>query len=223
MPRKSNNSSKTSKKSGKKRSLWSRAYNARFSMKDVARELWRLKGLVNSEMLKKDVVFAPGTIVQGSIVSIAAIAQGDTDSARTGNSIFCRSYNLNGSITHNTTGQNNQVVRVSVVQDNQQIGDTSPTYTDIYESSSPYAHLNSDTVGRFKVLWSRTYTVNNYDKNNAMVKINVPMRHHVRYNGTTANDIQKGGLFLCLSCDEVGAAGLFPSFQGESRLSYHDN
>lgn len=221
MPRKSN--SKSTKKSTKKRSLWSRAYNAKFSMKDVAKELWRLKGLVNSEMYKLDQAQTPFNLTAGLVSGRCAVAIGDGDSDRTGNSIFVRAYNFKGVLTHNATGQNNQTVRISVVIDNQQIGDTVPAYTDIYESNSPFAHLNSNTVGRFKVIFSRTYIVNNYDNNAQLVNINLPMRHHVRYNGSATSDIQKGGIYICYSCDEVGAAGTFPTLAGEHRLSYHDN
>lgn len=200
-------------------------YRKKYSAMDAGRlalsQIWKLKGLVNSEMYKLDTVWTPGAITNGQCSHLTGVAQGDSDSARTGNSIFVRSYNFNGVLTHNVSGQNSQVVRVAIVMDTQQVGDSSPTYSSIYESISPYAHLNSDTVGRYKVIWSRIYTVNTYDKNNAIVKINIPMRHHVRYNGTASSDIQKGGLYMCVACDEAGAN--MPTFAGEHRLSYHDN
>lgn len=189
----------------------------------LARQVWKLKGLVNSEMYKLDTVWAPAAMTNGFCSLIPKIAIGDGDSDRTGNSVFVRAFNFKGQLTHNAAGVNNQVVRVSVIIDQQQIGDTSPSYTDIYESVSPYAHLNSVTVGRFKVLWTQTYVVNNYDKNLALININLPMRHHVRYNGSATTDIQRGGLYICASCDEVGTADKFPTIAGEHRVSYHDN
>lgn len=187
----------------------------------LARQVWKLKGLVNSEMYKLDQVWSPGALTNGLVSSRVGITVGDGDSDRTGNSVFARAYNFSGSLTHNASGSNNQVVRISIVIDQQQISDTAPSYTDIYESVSPYAHLNSATVGRFKVIFSQIYVVNNYDKNLAMVRINLPMRHHVRYNGTTSADIQKGGIYFCVGCDEPTANT--PVLAGEHRLSYHDN
>lgn len=219
MPRKSN--SKSTKKSTKKRSLWSRAYNAKFSMKDVAKEIWRLKGLVNSEMYKKDTVWATSAITQGSTSLRSDIAQGDGDSDRTGNSIFVRSYNFKGIITRNASGASIQTVRISVIIDGQQQADTNPSYTDIYESASPFAHLNSNTVGRYKVIWTQTYVLDSVNKPFALVNVNLPMRHHVRYNGTSASDVQKGGIYMCFATDESGVNQ--PSIAGEHRLSYHDN
>lgn len=218
MPRKSN---KKTSKSTKKKSLWSRAYNARFSMKDITREIWRLKGLVNSEMYKLDTAWSSVAMTTGAVSNVVGVAQGDGDNQRSGNSIFVRNYNFKGSIVHNAAGSNTQFVRVSVVMDTQQVGDTNPAYTDIYESASPYAHLNSNTVGRFKVLYSRIITVNNNDKTSSLVSINLPMRHHVRYNGTAGTDLQKGGIFFCSSVDEPTAN--MPTISGEHRTSYHDN
>lgn len=189
----------------------------------AAKQIWKLKGLVNSEMYKLDTVWTPALMTNGFCSLIPKIAIGDGDSDRTGNSIFARSFNFSGQLTHNATGANNQVVRISVIMDTQQIGDTSPSYTDIYETTSPYAHLNSNTVGRFKVLFSQTYVVNNYDKNLALVRINLPMRHHIRYNGSAITDIQRGGLYICAACDEPGTADKMPLIGGEHRLSYHDN
>lgn len=187
----------------------------------LARQVWKLKGLVNSEMFKYDVAFTPTSVTTAPITNLCAVAQGDGDAARTGNSIFCRSWNFSGSLIHNSSGATTQFVRISVIMDSQQISDTLPTYSNIYESSSPYAHLNSDTVGRYKVLFSQMYMVNNSDKAAVPVRINLPMRHHVRYNGAASGDIQRGGLYLCIATDEPTAN--YPTWQGEYRLSYHDN
>lgn len=200
-------------------------YSKKYSIAGLAskalRGVWKLKGLVNSEMFKYDVAFSSTAISTAPVTNVCAIAQGDGDGARTGNSIFARAFNLSGALRWNPSGSNIQMVRVSVIMDTQQISDGLPTYTDIYESSSPYAHLNSNTVGRYKVLFSRMYIVNNSDRTGCAIKINLPMRHHVRYNGSATTDIQKGGLYLCVVSDEPTAN--VPTWQGEYRLSYHDN
>jgi len=220
-----NRSSRRSYRRGGGSSTWARWYQKGITPKEsleyAVQGVKYLSGLVNSEMFKLDTAFSAAALTTGAVSHVTAVQQGDGDSQRTGNSIFVRSYNLKGSIVHNAAGSNTQFVRVSVVQDKQQIGDTVPAYTDVYESASPYAHLNSNTVGRFKILYSRTYIVNNNDKTSCLLNINIPMRHHVRYNGTAGSDIQKGGLYICTSVDEPTAN--MPTWSGEMRLSYHDN
>lgn len=187
----------------------------------AARQIWKLKGLVNSEMYKLDTAWATSAITQGSTSHRTGVAQGDGDGERTGNSIFVRAYNFKGIITRNSSGASIQTVRISLIIDTQQVGDTNPSYTDIYESVSPFAHLNSNTVGRYKVLWTQTYVLDSVQRPFALVNINLPMRHHVRFNGTSASDIQRGGIYMCFATDEPGVNQ--PSIAGEHRLSYHDN
>lgn len=219
MPRKS--AKKTTKKS-KKSSLWSRAYNSRFSLSDVAKELWKLKGLVNSEMYKFDLsnnALSPSNT--GTVTHLTSIAQGDGDGARTGNSVFVRSANIKGYIQRNAAGSGVQIVKLSLVIDKQQVGDSAPTWADIYEGTDVNCHLNSDTVGRFSILWTRTYILDNLSTPLAKFDLNKVMRHHVRYNGVNGTDIQKGGLYLVAVSSQ--ATSNFPALNFDSRISYHDN
>ncbi|AXH75408.1 MAG: capsid protein [Cressdnaviricota sp.] len=181
----------------------------------------KLRGLVNSELYKLDTAWASAAITNGFCSHRTAIQLGDGDDSRTGNSVFVRSYNFKGILSRNAAGANTQTVRVSIIIDTQQVSDTVPTYTDIYESLSPFAHLNSNTVGRYKILFTRTYVLDSVQKDSALVNINLAMRHHVRYNGVNSSDIQKGGIYMCVACDEPSAN--MPSIAGEHRLSYHDN
>lgn len=185
------------------------------------RGLNKVRGLVNAEMYKFDSSIAVNIADTGTVQPLTQIPQGDGDNQRTGNSIFCRAWNLKGLLGRTTAGDSVQQVRLSVVMDTQQIGDTAPSITDIYESSSPYAHLNSNTVGRFKVLYSKNFILDAASGLGKNVNINIPMRHHVRYNGTSQSDIQKGGLYLVFSSTQTTSD--YPTLTGEYRLSYHDN
>jgi len=202
-------------------------YNKRYSAIDMGKmalsQIWKLKGLVNSEMYKLDTAISGQNIDGASpyITHLTAVGQGDGDNQRSGNSIFVRSFNFKGAISRTASGDAAQVIRLSVIQDIQQVSDTTPTVTDVYEGTSPYAHLNSATVGRYKVLWSRTYTLDTANRLVTAVQINLPMRHHVRYNGTGTTDVQKGGLYMIASSSQ--ATNHFPAINGEYRLSYHDN
>lgn len=181
-----------------------------------------LRGLVNAELFKYSQTFSAQTVTSGgAMTALHAIAQGDGDGARTGNSIFARSFNLMGRLAYTTGGNAQQTIRIAVIMDRQQVGDTAPAYTDVYSQALPWAHLNAATVGRFKVLWTRTFVVDPVGKTGLPFKINIPMRHHIRYNGTAGTDIQKGGLYLAYISDQSTAN--YPLLDAEYRLSYHDN
>lgn len=181
-----------------------------------------LTGLVNSEMYKFDSQQSgqPATS-SGSVIHLTAIAQGDGDGARTGNSIMVRSVNIKGNLIFNTGASKLfQPVRLIVFQDSQQVGDTYPTTTQLLENATTYSHLNSDTVGRFKILHNKVYNLNTGANAGIVYQINLPMQSHVRYNGTAGTDIQKGGLYLLWMSNETVN---YPTIDYEARVSYHDN
>lgn len=199
-------------------------YNKRYSAIDMGKmalsQIWKLKGLVNSEVLKQDVTYSENSTSVGVADPLTNIAIGDSVSGRTGNSIYVRSMNFKGYLTWNSAGDANQTVRVCVIMDTQQVTDTTPAITDVYNAATPFAHINILTAGRYKVLYNRVFELN-VQTPRVHFEINLPMRHHVRYNGSTASDIQKGGLYL-MHCSTQAAAN-YPTLVGESRLSYHDN
>jgi len=210
-------------RSYKPRSVASGLYNYKFSVADVARQVWKLKGLVNSEMYKFD--FAGQTYIpysSGSVAPLTGVAQGDGDGNRTGNSIFARSLNVKGYVQHNTSGDAIQIVRVALVQDTQQIGDTAPVFSDIYEGTDVNSHLNSETVGRFKILYNQVLILDQVNAPLRKFEINKAMRQHIRFNGNGAGDVQKDGIYLVMVSSQGGAAN-GPTLKFDSRLSYHDN
>jgi len=179
-----------------------------------------IRGLVNAEMYKYDTTATlSGILSTGGVVLMNGIAQGDSAVTRTGNSIFCRALNIKGIVTKNASNTTGHLLRISVVIDNQNIADTTPNFSDIYTASGVFSHLNPDTVGRFTVLRSHIVRIDSDDPLKPF-EMNIPMKHHCRYNGTSASDIQRGAIFLVV-CSSDGSNG--PTFQYESRLSYHDN
>lgn len=182
-----------------------------------------LRGLVNSEMKKHDVTTSLLPSDAGAVLHLTDIAQGDTDATRDGNSIFLRAINLRGNIVYNSTTAGIQYVTISIVMDKQQVSDTTPSWGDIYDTSGSaiFAHLNNATVGRFSVLYSKTFTLDGVNKIATVFKINKSFRHHVRYNGTASTDIQKGGVYFVYSSNVPTTN--FPSINLTSRASFHDN
>jgi len=185
-------------------------------------EIWsaisKLRGLVNSEMHKLDMAASNSVTTAGVIDPMCKVAVGDTYADRTGNSIYARALNIKGFCQLGASETSN-IIRLAIVHDTQQISDTTPALTDIYEAVSVNAHLAPATVGRFKVLYDKCYT---FDANNVQRKweINLPMRHHVRYNGTATTDLQKGALYFVQMSNYVTNA---PVCAYKARLSFHDN
>ncbi|WP_187716123.1 hypothetical protein [Listeria monocytogenes] len=173
-------------------------------------------------MLKKDVSETGTPITSAGTYSVllSPVPQGDGPTDRTANSIFVRALNIKGQIVANELGSAVQFVRIVIVMDTQQIGDTSPSFTDLYQSSDYNAHVNINTAGRFKILFSRVYGVDITHMLSRQLMVNIPMRHHIRFNGTASTDIQKGGLYIFASSNSPSNG---PYLRYESRLSYHDN
>lgn len=178
-----------------------------------------IKGLVNSEMLHNQGNSSGAVSSTGTMVHLTAIAQGDTSSGRTGNSILARELMIRIALSQNATATQT-FYRFMLVQDTQQIGDTTPGVTDVLESASYLSPLATATAGRFKVLWSKICTTNNSTTTTMVYNKFFKIYSHVRYNGTAGADIQKGGYYLLLLSDQaVNTPTIFYQF----KLGYHDN
>lgn len=198
-------------------------YDKKYSAKDLAIKALKntqyLKGLVNSEMYKYDLASSQTISNTGSVVALANIAQGDTDATRTGNSLLARKMFMRMTFTQ-AAAADDTLYRVIFFIDKQQVGDTSPAVSDVLDTVSTLAPLNSATTGRFKILKNYFFhTSNSSDTVNHKVCYK-DLYHHIRYNGTAAADIQKGGIYmLVLSDQSVNVPTIFYNW----RLSYHDN
>ena len=105
-----------------------------------------IKGLVNSEMLHNNGTATISPDNTGTIIPLTSIAQGDSSSGRTGNSILLKNIFLRIA-ANNNTAQANTFYRIIVFQDLQQVGDTNPAVSDVLESVnylSPLATAQED-------------------------------------------------------------------------------
>lgn len=185
-----------------------------------------LKGLVNSELLKRDKTGQALAIDRdGMVIPFTDISQGDNDGNRTGNSIFVRrvQFNFQAFAKTNTS----QALRVIIFKDSQQIDDTPPTGNMVLDSAGTrYAvqsGLNNATVGRFTILANRIIQFTP-DRPVISYKVGASMRHHVRYNGSGIIDIQKGGLYVLLITNgDPSVSGDLVDVNYWMRTSYHDN
>lgn len=203
-------------------------YNKKYSTMQLAKKAFKgvryLKGLVNSEMLHQDFTYSAGTTITntGFVTNITALAQNDTSSGRTGNSILLRSIYYRFKIEINAAVTSNTTVLMMLIKDKQQASDTAPLPGEILSSLRTEALLNLDYVGRFKILKRKTITLTPASGGQPVKEI-VNYRKiydHVRFNGTTTSDIQKNGHYLLfLSSENTN----YPTIQGTCRIGYHDN
>lgn len=193
------------------------------SVASVAKAAWSgvkyLRTLVNSESFKKDTAVS-GNVTTPSITHLTAIGQDDTVSGRTGNSILVNSVSGRVSLSANATAVSN-IVRVLLVVDRQQVADSSPAIGDILNTNNDvYAHYNVNTLGRFKVLYDKIFTVNTAGKNAVFFKFFKTINDHTKYNGTASSDVQRNGIYVVVVSDN-GTNG--PALASSFRVSYRDN
>lgn len=202
-------------------------YKKKYNVAQVAGAALRgvnyIRGLVNSEKFKHDLQGSISASTSGTVNSLVAIAQGDNDGNRTGNSIYIRSISMKATIEHNSLGAAVQKVRVMWVIDKQCISDTTPAASDILDTTgtsiAPLSMLNDTTVGRFSILKSKLFNVST-ERPCISFAWNLNLRHHVRYNGTTGSDVQKGAIFQLVITDVDTNV---PTLNRFTRVSYHDN
>lgn len=180
-----------------------------------------LKGLVNAEKKFFTVNLSATVSDTGAVSPLTEIAQGDTAITRDGNSIFARMLSGTIVLTRSTSGNAVQTIRVCIFQDNQQVADSTPTYTQLFATSSPISSLAYPQMGRFKVLWSRIVHLDQTNNLGSVHKVVLPLKHHIRYNGTASTDIQKGGLYLAYCSDQTTEN--YPGVAAYLRTSYYDN
>jgi len=197
-----------------------RKYNAVQLASKALSGLRYVKGLVNSEMFHYQKTGTSNLFSVGTILPITDIAIGDSASTRTGNSIFARSLFLNLLIKSNSTNLNTQFCRVILFTDTQQLQDTTPAVTDVLTTATPNSTLNPNTAGRFKVIKNWQFYINQTTKPAFQIKKYTKLWHHVKYNGSSNTDIQRGGLYLLYLSDQ---AGYTPDISYQTNLGYHDN
>lgn len=191
------------------------------SPKNVALLAYRgvkgLRALINSEEFILDTNVGQTTVANTAyIYNLNAIAQGDGQSQRTGNSLLMsRLYEQEHFYTPTT---DDVVIREITFIDKQQVGSTAPAVTDLLESSSPTALRNKLTIGRFQILSDKLTAVDTKSsKINRVVRRSRKLQKHAIYNGTNSTNIQKNGVYKLIIASGV------VSYNHYYRLYYHDN
>lgn len=184
----------------------------------------KLRGIINSEKKKYDANSGGAVNLDtsgGAVVNCTAIAQGDTITSRNGNSILAKYLSVRGTMYINTL--TNAICYVHVVQDNQQVGDTTPSWGDVFTQVYGHPLLNSATAGRFTILATKCVSLQAGQAYSQPLSFDLPLNHHVRYNGTATTDIQKGGIYVFAVSEYAPGAATKPQISAWSRLTYYDN
>ncbi len=146
---------------------------------------------------------------------------------RIGDSILLQSVDVRGTITMSATDVAlHTVVRIALIQDMQQVADTTVLTGTVWESvTNPLSFRERDSTGRFKMLWTQRYTFTKADEWNRFRTFSI---HHkfrgglkVRYNGTGIADLQKNGVFLLMQSD--AGAGTPTTIATLMRATYTDS
>lgn len=202
--------------------MFTRAMRHKMSLNEVAHNAWAgvkyLKSIVNVEHQKIDFTVNTAASTTPVVTHITAVAVGDAEGSRTGNSLLAKYLYLKSNCQLNTSA-NFDRVRIVVVRDKQQIADTAPAMTDVYESGTTQSLINKLTVGRFDILYDRLLVLDAQNPSYAWDKY-IRLNSHVRYNGTASTDQQKGAIYVMY----VGTqATNTAAFAFNARLMYVDN
>ena len=175
-----------------------------------------IRKLINSETQVVDInSTAVFTASVAQVVHLTAIAQGDGQDGRTGNSVLLSYIKCNEFFVATVP----TIVREILFQDMQQISDTTPSASDILEvSTDPMSYISKTTAGRFKILEDKVYTLESGNKGLYRVARHTKTyNHHVKYNGAATTDIQKGGIYrLILPSAVINQSSRY-------RVGFHDN
>lgn len=197
-------------------------YRRKHSVMDMASAAWRgvkmLKGLVNVEKYLFDTTYSNTTSNVGVITNVSAIAQGDGEGARTGNSILAKYLSLKGAITKNGSATTS-IVRILVVKDLFNTG-TAPTIADILQSVSTFDPINQDTRDRYVILRDSKFIVATGTVTTRTFKYFIPINDHIKYTGSAATDEYKNQLYVITITNEDTN---LPTLNWIARLAYHDN
>nr|UOF80444.1 capsid protein [Cressdnaviricota sp.] len=195
------------------------------SVKNIAQAAWSgvkyLRTLVNSEVHKWDFTNTGTLSTTPVILNFTGIAQDDTASGRTGNSILIAYFAFRMSVTIHASATNS-VVRCIIFKDKQQISDTAPTAADLLSiTTNPLSFYNANKVGRFQVLSDKIYTLSASGAASVRYfKFYKKLNSHMRFNGSASTDIEKGGIYALLMSDQATNT---PAMSYTGRIAWHDN
>lgn len=155
----------------------------------------------------------------GDLLNLCGIVQGTDYNQRLGNEVIVKSIDVRANHQQHANAVNT-TIRYMLVQDRQTVADAAGfTTLDILSTTSVNSFLNRLTIGRFKVLFDRTFQMSDSGNNGGYLKEHVDCFIPVRWNGTAATDIQRNNIALLRISDEATNT---PTSNATIRLRYTD-
>jgi len=206
----------------------------------LAQQVKALQTVVNklkpeTKYVDIDLVNANVPDATGAMVHLTAIAQGDTQSTRTGNSINVVNLSVFMQFTRQAFGTAmtiNAGLRWCIIQDKEQVADTQPSIGAVFENTSPVVPLpDLANLERFRIIYMSEYidamqlmlmcsgSQNLSPTRSNVMKYSTKLNVKTGYNGTASSDIEKNGLFFGLML--TGFTDQFDMI-GTARLAYTD-
>lgn len=187
----------------------------------------RIKSLINVEWKKHDAAATGVSITENPlIIPLTLIAEGDDYDSRDGKSILAKSLTMNCVITHNASGNDEQVIRFVVIRDNDS-REAAPTAADIVQSwNSLYIVDGSKHMKRFQIIADDEFRVGATASPYASIyhyKKYFKLNHHITFDDTTAaqDAAQLGHLYL-IHCGSQASTD-YPQLDYTIRTRFIDN
>lgn len=146
--------------------------------------------------------------------NLTNIAQGDDVGNRNGLKVTAKNLLIRGKLV----GDGTNVVRMMVVQDKRNDGDSFGTL-DLLEDNSVYSPLNmKDQQGRFRVLWDKTFVLDQLKNDIVVYKKFIKLDNIVHFSGTADTNTGPGSIWVFqLSDDAIGV-----NQEYKARFKYSD-
>jgi len=160
----------------------------------------------------------------GTAIHLTPIAQGDTDSTRTGASILLKNLTLRWRVDIGSMGAANFASRFAIIQNLQQVPDTAPAVSAVFTGSNPVSALpNVGFLENYKILYMSPYLshlrMQTFGTQSNYIEWSWNGNIKVDYNGTASTDIQKNGIYFVFVTNDTSDT---QDFDGIVRIGYTD-
>ncbi len=215
---------KGGKKTRKTRKPW---YKKKYSVEKIAKTAWNtakyLKGIINSELKYNDTTATNLPISSaGSIQQLTDISQGTDNNQRNGNSLLMKSVFIRGKVELADSDVSCQL-RMIIFRDTMNQGSiplVGDVLNNVGSTISVFSPLNENRPGRFKIVYSKLFTLNKNGMDSHIFKTFIKTDKHIKYTGPLGSDEFKNQYYILLISSE---ATTFPSVSYFNRVRYYDN
>lgn len=210
------------KKNGKSSKFWKRAKTVGQVAHKALGTALMVKKLLNVEYKHIDTaVVTSNPSTSGTVLAMNACAEGNGSGERNGLSIRIKSIFLRGYAVEHLSSSDT-LLRIMIVKAKNPKG-TTPTISDIFESTSPYLSLqNNVKTSEYTILWSKFIAMSSSGTSAYYLDKFLKTNFHAKYNSSagTASAIEWNGVYLVLLSNQPTNT---PGFTYTARIRYIDN